>query len=160
MECLRLCIRLLTSLFFLTLSFAQQEAATSLAVPSTDLTPIEVVRIQIAALQRNDDPYIDAGISLAFSFASPSNRRNTGPVNRFAHMIKESYGVMLYHAQAEFSEAEILGNEARVGVILTTPEGTRHGFMFVLSKQLGGQYSGMWMTDTVFRFSVSEPSST
>ena len=107
MGCLRLCIRLLTSLLFLTLSFAQQEVATSLAVPSTDLTPIEVVRIQIAALQRNDDPYIDAGISLAFSFASPSNRRNTGPVNRFAHMIKESYGVMLYHAQAEFSEAEI-----------------------------------------------------
>tara|TARA_Y100001960_G_scaffold288730_1_gene328045 strand:+ start:158 stop:631 length:474 start_codon:yes stop_codon:yes gene_type:complete len=152
-----LCIIFLASLLFLTLSLAEQEA---LIVPSTELTPTDVVRIQIAALQSNDDPYADAGISLVFSFASPSNRRNTGPVNRFAHMIKESYGAMLYHVQAEFSKAEILGNQARVGVILTTPEGIRHGFMFILSKQLGGEYSGMWMTDTVFRFNVSQPRGT
>jgi hypothetical protein len=99
------------------------------------------VRIQIEALQHNNYPY-------------------TGPVNRFAHITKASYSGMLYHVRAEFGEAEILGNEARLGVILPTTEGIQHGFMFVLSKQLRGEYSGMWMTDTVLRFNVAQPSGT
>ena len=61
-------------------SFTQQEGAPTLVIPFTDLTLPEVVRIQIEALQHNANPYTDAGIPLTFSFASPSNRRNTGPV--------------------------------------------------------------------------------
>ena len=56
--------------------------------PSPDLSPEDVVRIQVEALQRNDEPSPDAGIEAAFRFASPSNRRATGPLGRFSEMVR------------------------------------------------------------------------
>lgn len=48
--------------------------------PDPRYTPERVVRIQLEALQRND-------IETTFGFASPANRAQTGPLERFVQMI-------------------------------------------------------------------------
>ena len=141
----------------LLVSVALAQGDRTLPAPNPELGPDDVVRIQITALQANDDPYPDAGIAVTFGFASPGNRQSTGPLERFALMVKgPAYGDMLYHVRAEYGELEIVGDRARLPVVLTTGDGQRIGYMFVLSKQQGGEYAGSWMTDGVFRFEVRQ----
>ena len=127
--------------------------------PSPTYSPQDVVRIQIGALARNDRPHEDAGIEITFRFASPDNRRMTGPLNRFVAMLKNPlYRHMLNHEEAEFGPAMIEQSLAQVPVILTSEEGERAGFVFTLSRQSGGEFDSCWMTDSVVRFRVrSEP---
>ena len=63
--------------------------------PAVDLQPGDVVRIVIEALGRNDRPWPNAGIETTFNFASPANKVNTGPLERFIRMVKgPPYGIM------------------------------------------------------------------
>jgi hypothetical protein len=62
--------------------------------PSAHLAPEDVVRIQLEALRKNDGE--DRGIAVAFRFASPANKRSTGPLPRFISMIRNGpYSLML-----------------------------------------------------------------
>ena len=54
--------------------------------PRPELSPEEVIRIQLEALRHNDEQ--DRGIEVAFRFASPANRASTGPLPRFIRMIE------------------------------------------------------------------------
>ena len=119
--------------------------------PSADLAPQDVVRIVIDALSNNDQPYADAGIETTFSFASPANRVNTGPLERFIQMVKgPPYGIMVDHVGSEFSEVVLMGNKAYQMVQLTAPDGRAEVFAFRLSKQQDGEFRDMWMTDAVW----------
>jgi hypothetical protein len=51
-------------------------------VPSPSLDPAAVIRIQVEALRANG--LLNEGIKLTYSFASPENRRSTGPLGRFS----------------------------------------------------------------------------
>ena len=51
--------------------------------PLSDLTPIQVVEAQLAALQRGD-------VEVCFRFASPNNKRATGPWQRFELMVRQT----------------------------------------------------------------------
>ena len=134
-----------------------QTPTQTLPQPSPDLSPEEVVRAQLEALQRNDDPFEDAGIETTFNFASPNNKRVTGPLKRFTLLFDTpAYRPMLNHASAEYGPFEILGNAARGRVVLTTPQGERVGYEFTLSKQTG-PLEGVWMTDGVRRYEVPQP---
>ncbi len=125
--------------------------AAELPKPSLELEPQDVVRIVIHALSNNDFPFADAGIATTFGFASPANRRNTGPLDRFTRMVKGfPYGVMVDHANSEFSEVVYVGDHAYQVVVLTDAGGRKHGFAFRLSRQRDGVYAGMWMTDAVW----------
>ncbi|HEX8298364.1 MAG TPA: DUF4864 domain-containing protein [Rubricoccaceae bacterium] len=117
--------------------------------PSPDLSPAEVVRIQVDALRRNDDPTPGAGIATAFRFASPSNRRVTGPLPRFDRMIREGYADLLGFARAEYGEPRIAGDRAVVPVTLVQRDGRRVTFGFALSRQTDGRCTGCWLTDAV-----------
>ena len=55
--------------------------------PHPALSPRDVVRIQIEALRKNDTPYENRGIEVTFNFASPANKRMTGPLERFKVMV-------------------------------------------------------------------------
>ena len=119
--------------------------------PSADLAPQDVVRIVVKALSNNDEPYADAGIETTFSFASPANRVNTGPLDRFIQMVKgPPYGIMVDHVDSEFSEVVLMGNKAYQMVQLTAPDGRSEVFAFRLSKQQDGEFKDMWMTDAVW----------
>ncbi len=126
-------------------------AALALPKPSAELAPEDVVRIVIHALGSNDEPFADAGIATTFGFASPANRRNTGPLDRFTRMVKSPpYGVMVDHVASEFSEVVYVGDGAYQLVHLTTRDGGEVVFAFRLSRQRDGVYAGMWMTDAVW----------
>ena len=124
-------------------------------VPTPSLTPQDVVRIQLGALADNDRPYADAGIELTFRFASPKNKRMTGPLQRFIHIVRNPvYAPMIDHLRAEFGATDIIGARALVSVVLTASDLSQAAYVFSLSQQQGGEYDRCWMTDSVTRFRV------
>ena len=125
------------------------------AYPEPELKPNDVVRLQLLAMQQNDDS--DFGIEVTFRFASPANKKQTGPLKRFISLVRNpSYRPLLNHINATF--LELTGEEvfAVQDVIITTYNGERIGYRFRLSIQKGPLYPGCWMTDSVTPFKVLE----
>ena len=119
--------------------------------PRLDLHPEDVVRIVINALANNDQPYSNAGIETTFAFASPANKVNTGPLEKFTLMVKgPPYGIMVDHVKSEFSELVYVDKKAYQMVQLTARDGRAVVFAFRLSRQVDGEFEDMWMTDAVW----------
>ena len=117
-------------------------------VPRPELSPGEVVRIQLEALRHNDDR--DRGIEVAFRFASPANRASTGPLPRFIRMIERGpYALMLAFREASYGAVEVSGRNARQRVTLI---GSRAvvSYWFYLSRQSEAPWLDCWMTDAVY----------
>jgi len=126
--------------------------------PSPALTPERVVAIQLDALQHNDTPSPDFGIETTFLFASPANRVATGPLDRFASVVKApAYRPMLNFVRAERGPMQVDGDQARQRVTIFTAAGGRVSYIFLLSRQQGGQFDGCWMTDGVARVNDAAP---
>jgi hypothetical protein len=132
-------------------ALAQSPAERPDPEPSPDLTPAEVIRVQVEALGSNDEPEPDAGIRAAFRFASTSNRAATGPLDRFTQMIKTGYADMLTFERAEYGALRVEDDVAAQEVTLIQADGRRTTYLFGLSRQEAGEYEGCWMTDTVLR---------
>ena len=116
-------------------------------VPRPGLSPREVVEIQLEALRHND--VADRGIEVCFRFASPANRRATGPLARFAQMIKRGpYALMLAFEAIAFDALAQRGDQAVQRVTLVG-HGDAITYVFRLSRQHGGPCAGCWMTDAV-----------
>jgi hypothetical protein len=131
----------------------------SLPEPSPRLSAEEVVRVQVEALGDNDTPHEDAGIEAAFNFASPANKRVTGPLDRFRRLFETpAYGPMIDHRGATYSTPQVRDSVARIGVILTTKQGERVGYLFRLSKQAEAPHEDCWMTDAVRQVPMEETS--
>ena len=125
------------------------------AYPEPELKPNDVVRLQLLAMQQNDDS--DFGIEVTFRFASPSNKIQTGPLKRFIRLVRNpSYLPLLNHTNAIFLELTVEEDFAVQDVIITTSKGKRIGYRFRLSIQKGPLYPGCWMTDSVVPFKVME----
>jgi hypothetical protein len=118
-------------------------------VPGPDLAPQDIVRIQLEALRHNDAG--DRGIAVAFRFASPANKAQTGPLPRFARMIKDGpYRLMLEYVAVEYAPVEVAGARARQLVVLVGAQGAPMSYVFHLSRQsTPGCAEGCWMTDAV-----------
>ena len=115
-------------------------------------SPEDVIRFQLEALAQNDTPYKNAGIELVFRFASPSNKRSTGPFERFVRIVNHPvYQPLINHQLAHYGEIwrNDDGDKAAQLVMLTSPDGERVGYLFTLSKQVGESYEDCWMIDNV-----------
>jgi len=122
--------------------------------PHPSLTPAEVVVAQLDALGRRGDD----GIALAYRFASPANRRAIGSMDRFERVVRSpAYAPMLDHRSAELGPGRVEGGRAAVAVALTAADGSRHAYLFELSRQRDGAWTGCWMTDSVFVITPREP---
>ena len=122
----------------------------ALRLPSPDLSPRDVVEIQLRALQRCDEPAPNAGVWTAFQFASPANRRVTGPYGRFFRIVRAPENRVLLRSRT-FS-VRTVRETARLAEVLadvTGQEGERSGWFFELSKQTSGAFIDCWMTDSV-----------
>ena len=123
--------------------------------PDPSLSPLDVVTIVMNALQRNDKPSKNSGISITFRFASPANRSVTGPLDRFVNMVNGPvYGGMIGHRGANYENIKIDGDKARIDVILKTASDKFVGFRFILRRQKENQFNGAWMTDSVIPIRV------
>lgn len=117
------------------------------ASPTPELSPREVVELQLRAFRANDEA--DQGIGIAFRFASPRNRRATGPVGRFAQMMKGPlYRPMLVYDELILGETVVRGRVALQRVVLEV-EDRRVSYDFYLVLQEGGTYDQCWMTEAV-----------
>ncbi len=120
--------------------------------PSPELSPLAVVMLQLEALQNNDLYANNAGIRLAFKYASPANRAVTGPIERYIHMVKNP----LYRSVIGFQEAQVKligvnAEQARLYVDVRHTYGETAGFVWIVSRQTTPPYDGCWMTDSVLR---------
>ena len=127
------------------------------ASPSPEYGPEDVVRIQVQALANNDTPYRNAGIEVAFRFASPANKRFTGPLWRFISMLySPTYRPFLFHRAAHIGQVDIQESQASLTVVLTAEDGRRAGYVFRLSRQPAGPCEACWMTDEVWPIDLQE----
>ena len=123
-------------------------------LPDAAYSPAEVVRLQVDALRGDVD---DRGIEQAFRFASPENKRATGPLERFVRIVRApDYLPMLNHASARFLPPVVEGDQAVQLVEITARDGSLHTYVFLLSKQRAGALEDCWMTDGV-QLLESEP---
>jgi predicted membrane-bound mannosyltransferase len=126
------------------------QSSSTVIKPDPEYSPEEVIRFQLGALAQNDIPYKNAGIEFTFSFASPSNKKATGPLERFIQLVNNPlYQPMLNHQAVQYGELQLNGDQAVQRVILTTSDGKRVAYIFTLSKQKGDSYDNCWMTDSV-----------
>jgi hypothetical protein len=123
-------------------------------VPRRCLTPDQVVAVQLAALRRNDLPFPDTGIALAYRFASPESRATCGPLPRFIRMLHApAYAPLLGFASAERRGAPVVMEglaQQRVAVV-PAGGGAPIEYRFTLTRHDGGPFDGCWMTDSVVR---------
>lgn len=118
--------------------------------PSPDLSPSEVVRVQVDALKAGR-------IDIVFRFASRHNRAYAGPLPRFVEMLRSpTYLAMLNHASAMYGPLQKEGGYAYQTVTFIPPGGDAVGYVFVLSKSYSDACNGCWMTDSVSRFEPTE----
>ena len=118
--------------------------------PSPAMSPAEVVRAVTEAMRHNDSPGPDSGIATAFRFASPANRMQTGPLERFIPMVKNpAYAALLNCTAVELGPGDGDESHARQIVTVTTPAGNKVTYLFGLTKQTYGTYKDCWMTDAV-----------
>jgi hypothetical protein len=124
--------------------------AADLLMPDPAWSPAEVVSIQLNALQANDKPETDAGIAQTWAFAHPDNKRVTGPLPRFARMIKGPlYQILLGHRSHEIKEVSRSDNEAVFAVTVTSQTGEVVGYRWSVAKVAEGEDVGSWMTIAV-----------
>ena len=122
----------------------------SRTAPHPSLSPLDVVKIVMNALQKNDEPSKNRGIAVTFNFASPANKNVTGPIERFVNMVSGPvYGQMVDHLGAVYEKIRIKGDSASIDVIIKVVSGKFVGFRFLLTKQRDNEFDGTWMTDSV-----------
>lgn len=118
--------------------------------PAPELKPEQVVQIVVEALAKNGAD--DDGIRVSWAFASPGNKKVTGPLERFAPMVKgPAYLPMLHSAAADYRPIVVIGDQAEQLVMLTDAVGHKAYYVFRLSRQADGPLKDCWMTDGVFR---------
>ena len=125
--------------------------AAPLPHPDPKLDPAAVVRIQLEALAHNDQSSKDAGLAIVYSFTSPQNREQTGPLEHFSAMVHAGYAQLLNHRSAKLNPVVVQGEQALQGVELVGQKGETARFIFVLSRQGEAPYAGCWMIDGVIQ---------
>ena len=125
-------------------------ARADLVKPDPSIAPVEVVAIQLKALQFNDNPEPDFGIAQTWAFAHPRNRAMTGPLQRFATMLKgQGYNMMLYHASHQIVPANSGDGWRQFDVFMEAGNGKVLSFAWVVEKVTEGRYKDCWMTVAV-----------
>lgn len=143
---IRLLIAGLTALLLASAAAADRRPA-----PAPSLSPADVVRIQLQALQHNDVPHPDAGIAEVYRFASPGNRRMTGSLARFAAMLHQGYAEMIDNRRVILGKTRIDGDRAFQNVDVIAGDGRIFGYVFALSRRHQSPDADCWMTDAVLQ---------
>lgn len=144
-----------TTPFFMTImlmmaALALPAYAADMRMPSPQITPDEVVAIQLEALQRNDSPDADAGIRQTWAFAHPDNRQVTGPLNNFIAMIKKpAYAPLINHRRHTITRQNTATEWVQFKVLMEDEAGRVLAFAWVVKKVKSGIFKDCWMTSAV-----------
>ena len=140
-------------LFYIILLFFLICKASSADVlkPNTNIKAMQVVKMQLSALMKNDTPYKDFGIIQTWEFAHPNNQRVTGPLDRFINMIKtDSYSMLINHKGHEVKEVYESTEVATFEVMVLDKEKKYYKFKWQVEKyKLDGPLKNCWLTTAV-----------
>ena len=134
-------------IYFLSFSISQAD----LIKPNNNIEPYQVVKIQLKSLQKNNSPSIDNGIEQTWQFAHPSNKKNTGPLNRFKIMLKgKSYKILLDHLDHEIIQENLTNSMVLFEVIVLGEDKSYYKFKWQVEKyKKEGPLMDCWLTTMV-----------
>ena len=134
-------------LFLITVSISKAE----ILKPSKNINPKEVVKIQLAGLQKNDLKFKDSGIEQTWNFAHPNNKKVTGPLGNFKRMIKgDSYHMMINHLSHTITQLGSNDKWAQFEVIILDKNKIYHKFNWQVEKFTeDGELKDCWLTSMV-----------
>ena len=134
-------------IYFLSLTISQAD----IIKPSSSIEPYQVVEIQLKSLQKNNSPSIDNGIEQTWEFAHPSNRKNTGPLERFKAMLKgKSYKILLDHLDHEIVQENLNNSVALFEVSVLGKDKSYYKFKWQVEKyKIDGPFKDCWLTTMV-----------
>lgn len=141
-------ISLLAVIYLLACGRTEAQTVNDLS-PKPELTPQQVVEYQLLVLQRNDQPTPDSGIEKAFRFASPANKKSTGPISHFISMVHAGYAPLLNAKESAVIRARVEDDQAKVLTRVVSARGSEMFYLFLLSRQSEGENTNCWMTDGV-----------
>lgn len=118
--------------------------------PSAAYGPGTAVELQLDALQRAGPGNEMQGLAVLFRFASPRNRRHTGPLPRFARMVQREFGALLEFEDVIYWPLELREERAWQRVTLWLPDDRRQDYVFELVRQNRGECAGCWLTERVY----------
>ena len=138
-------------LFFICYLLSIGSLKSEIVKPSSNIKPVEVIKIQLKGLMKNDTPYKDRGIEQTWEFAHPNNQRFTGPLSNFKEMIKgESYSMLLNHLGYEISEIYREDNKVLYEVIVLDINKNFFKFRWQVERFLkNGPLENCWLTTVV-----------
>jgi len=131
--------------------------------PCLKYTREEAIRMQLEALQNNNEPYFDHGIEVLYRFAGrhldPFKTSNyfgrsldLGQFERFRRIMNtECYRILVNNTSYEFlSSLEVseYSNKTRVSVSNSFTKRTAI-FEFSMVKEFGGRYDGIWFCESL-----------
>ena len=140
-------INALILIFFLSTNLAYSKVLK----PNKTIKPIQVVKIQLDGLMKNDSTYKDKGIEQTWEFAHPSNKIFTGPIERFKKMIKgDSYKMLIDHRDHKIKEVYSDEKTAIFEVVVMDAEKKYFMFKWQVEKYLdSGPLRDCWLTTMV-----------
>ena len=137
--------------FLLIFLISSSLSKAELLEPRSDIKHSEVIKIQLAGLQKNDYEFKDSGIEQTWKFAHPDNKKITGPLDSFKRMIKgDSYQMMINHLS--HTVTQLGGGEkwAQFEVIILDKEKIYHKFNWQVEKYtMEGPLKDCWLTTMV-----------
>lgn len=125
-----------------------------MTAPAPSLSPVQVVQAQLSALQKGD-------VQRCFEFASPANKKATGPWQRFEIMVRQTpaYAPLVCCTRFEVVGALPLGSDAYKCRARVWPAGGSSApfavatpvldYDWMLSRQREGPMQGCWAVDSV-----------
>ena len=119
--------------------------------PSSLIKPVDVIKIQLTGLQKNDLDFKDGGIEQTWNFAHPNNKKVTGPLSNFKMLIKsDSYQMMINHLSHTITQLGSKDNWAQFEVVILDNNKTYHKFNWQVEKYtLDGVLKDCWLTTMV-----------
>ena len=138
-------------LFIIFIFFNFSYAFGDLIKPNIEIEPKKVVKIQLSALMKNDNPYKDRGIIQTWEFAHPNNQKITGPLEKFKNMIKtDSYSMLINHSNHEILEVYMSNKIATFEVTVLDNEKKYYKFKWQVEKyDREGLLKDCWLTTAV-----------
>ena len=120
-------------------------------IPSSDIKPSEVVKIQLMGLQKNDQYFQDSGIEQTWNFAHPNNKKVTGPLPNFKRMIKgDAYQMMINHLSHSITQLGSGDKWTQFEVIILDKDKIYHKFNWQVEKYIEeGKLKDCWLTTMV-----------
>lgn len=130
--------------------FELPAAGAHLAAPSPELTPKAVIDAHLEALGRNDQPHVDAGVEVAYRFASPELKAHLGGFAGFRRALHgPAFRPLMHRARALVDTVDAYGRKdedhASVLVVTLDAMGFPVGFLFDLRRAEESPVRGCWL---------------